>query len=176
MPQLWDEGTQVLSDLSNSMREDRARGEDWEDSPFEWMLSLPPGTKGAVGRQMIAYWAESSGFYVQARGLKLEIEGHLVAIKMSTLWEGAEFKFQQIRDEAYDFVLFVGICPQDVYAWIIPKDVILYNLRGSSGQHTGKRASETFWETVRPAAPPRWMSPYGNRLSDVRDLITDATI
>jgi hypothetical protein len=176
MSQLWDEGTQILSDLSNAMWEDRARGEEWEGSPFEWMLSLPPGTKGAVSRQMVAYWAEFSGFNVQGRGLKLVIDGHLVAIKMSTLWEGSEFKFQQIRDEEYDFLLFVGICPQDVYAWIIPKDVVLNELRGSSGQHTGKGASETFWETVRPTAPPRWLSAYGDRLSHVRDLIIEATV
>jgi hypothetical protein len=124
---------------------------------------------------MVAYWANMSGFDVSSRGLKLEIDGLLVAVKMSTLWEGQVFKFQQIRDEEYDFVLFVGICPQDVYTWIIPKDVVMNQLRGSSGQHTGKGASETFWETVRPSTAPRWMSKYGNRLSDVRDLIIQAS-
>jgi len=176
MVQFYDEGTRILSDLSNTMREDRSRGEEWEGSPFEWMLSLPPGTKGAVGRQMISYWADFAGLEVFGRGLKLEIEGQLVAVKLSTLWEGAEFKFQQIRDEEYDFLLFVGICPQDVYAWFIPKNVVLTQLRGSSGQHTGKGASETFWETVRPSAPPRWMAEYGDRLSDVRELILQNSV
>lgn len=165
----------MLSEISASMRDDHVRGDHWEGSAFEWLLTLPPGTKGAVGRQMVAAWAERTGLAVGMSGLRLEINGLSVAVKMSMLWEGFDFKFQQIRDEQYDQILFLGIAPSDVYAWFIPKQLVLNQLRGRSGQHTGKGSTETFWETVRPEAPPNWMFPYGDSLSHVRDLIIDQT-
>ena len=58
----------------------------------------------------------------------------------------------------------------DVYAWCIPKPVLMDDLPGLSGQHGGAGATETRWLTVRPPSLPEWLTPYGSSL----DAATDA--
>jgi len=148
---------------------------DWTGSPFDWLLALPSATLGAVGRNLIESWASGLGFY-QGRERHnnqhyLVLNGHRVQVKLSTLWDAGHYRFQQIRDQPYDDLLCVGISPNDIHAWFIPKGEALLHLRGTAGQHTGAGATETHWLNVDPTQPQGWLSEFGDQLSDVRSLI-----
>ncbi|MDA8399734.1 MAG: hypothetical protein M0008_06755 [Actinomycetota bacterium] len=45
-------------------------------------------------------------------------------IKVSTLWQSGVYKFQQIRDQEYDYLLYLGVPPFDAHAWLLPKSVL----------------------------------------------------
>jgi hypothetical protein len=37
-------------------------------------------------------------------------------------WDLASFRFQQVRDEDFDFVFCLGFYPDAAFGWFIPKD------------------------------------------------------
>ena len=98
----------------------------------------------------------------------IDVGGHLIQVKLSTLWNNGEYRFQQIRNQDYDQVLCLGISPDDIHVWLIPKDVAIANL---PGQHTGSGAHETYWLHTSPRGSFRWLDDYGNQLSDVARLL-----
>ena len=148
---------------------------DWEGSPFEWILAVAPGTRGKIGRQLVAAWARNSGFHVEMFSedgqLYLRIDDYIVQIKMSTLWKSGIYRFQQIRDRDYDYCLCLGISPQDIHMWLIPKDALYEHVIGVRGQHTGSDSLETYWFDAGPGAVQRWLEPFGNQISDVRETL-----
>ncbi len=100
-----------------------------------------------------------------------------VEIKFSTLWTNSEiFKFQQIRDQDYDFAFLLGISPFDAQAWFVPKSELSY-IRPPElvNQHNGSRGTDTKWLSFVASEPPEWFNAFGGRLSQVRDLISQAT-
>ena len=148
---------------------------EWRRSPFNWLLTLAPGTRGAIARRMVEEWVAALGLSAHQmtdhRQRYVVVEGKRIQVKFSTLWNNGEYRFQQIRDQDYDYVLCLGISPDDVHTWLIPKDEMLEHLRGRAGQHTGAGAHETYWISVAPAGGEPWLADYGNQLSDVRELL-----
>jgi hypothetical protein len=147
----------------------------WKDSPFEWLLTIPPATRGAFGKELVTEWASANGFQVstsKSRVVDRLINGHRIAIKLSRLWRDGEFHFQQIRNQDYDFLFCVGLSPDDVQAWLLPKEVLLQYVIGHMGQHTGASARDTDWLRFKPDSPHEWMAPFGDRLSDIARLLT----
>lgn len=145
-------------------------------SPFQWILSLPSRSKGAVGEALVAGWCAAKGFDVVRTGDSQAdriIEGHRVEIKFSTLWKSGGFKFQQIREQNYAFCLCIGISPFDAQAWLLPKAVLREHVIGHMGQHTGAAGADTAWLGFPADTPYPWMEPYGGRLADVRRLLTE---
>lgn len=149
----------------------------WIGSPFEWILRVPSRTKGAIGELLVSEWASAKGLHVK-RSPSSEadriINGHRIEIKMSTLWKSGGFKFQQIREQNYDFCLCLGISPFEVNAWLLPKDVLREYVIGHMGQHTGAAGSDTAWLGFNADSPYNWMAPYGDRLRDVDYLLRQA--
>lgn len=174
--QILDPDVQVLATLSTALAPDYAPpvNDPWADSPFEWILRVPSRTKGAVGEALVAGWAAAKGFDVtKAPNSDADrvINGQRIEIKLSTLWKNGGFKFQQIRNQRYDYCLCIGISPFDAHAWLLPKSVLLEHVIGHMGQHTGATGADTSWLSVRPDKPYDWMEPYGARLTDVAALI-----
>ena len=93
---------------------------------------------------------------------------------MSTLWESGVYKFQQIRDQEYDFCLCIGLSPFESSAWLLPKEVLMEFVIGHMGQHTGVRGSDTAWLSFPAHAPLDWMEPYGDTLFAVYELLRSA--
>lgn len=76
----------------------------WNGSPFEWVLRMPPATKGKLGKQLVYQWCALKGLAVdRSRDSEADmlINGHRVEIKFSTLWKSGFYKFQQIRGQNY---------------------------------------------------------------------------
>ena len=116
----------------------------WRDSPFGWIKSRPSRQVGAIGEKLVAAWCAAKGFDV-VRSPDPEadrvIEEYRFEIKFSTLWKAGVYKFQQIRDQNYDYLFALGISPFDAHAWVLPKSILRRHAIGSMGQHTGADAT-----------------------------------
>ncbi|MBN2115829.1 MAG: site-specific DNA-methyltransferase [Anaerolineales bacterium] len=150
--------TYIQSDLVSDV-------EGWENSPLFWVLGLAPAAKGKLGRHLIATWCVSNGLSVDRIGNKdanLVVNGHRVATKFSTLWSGGIYKFQQIRSVGYDYLICLGISPNDAHCWIVDRKTILTY---ATVQHKGAKGSE-YWLTINPDKPEDWLRDYGGSLID----------
>jgi len=118
----------------------------WEGSPFAWIKTRPSRQIGAIGEQLVAGWCAAKGFDV-TRSPSSEadrvISGQRVEIKFSTLWENGNYTFQQIRDQAYDYLFCLGVSPLDAHAWVLPKPLLAQHVIGHLGQHTGSAGTDT---------------------------------
>lgn len=174
-PRISDPDVQLLASLAGTLSADYRKGTDpWQGSPFQWILALPSRSKGAVGEALVAGWAAAKGFdVVRTRNSQADriINGHRMEIKFSTLWANGTYKFQQIRDQEYDYCLCIGLAPFDAEAWLLPKPVLRQHVIGILGQHTGATGTDTAWLGFPSRQPPTWMRPYGGRLADVAQLI-----
>lgn len=173
-----DPEVNLLASIAGSIESDYSDSMDiWNGSPFRWIKAHPSArSKGAIGESLVAGWCAAKGLNVlrspdsQADRI---IQGRRIEIKFSTLWETGVYKFQQIRDQNYDFVFCLGIAPFDAHAWLIPKAVLLEHVIGHMGQHTGATGTDTAWISVEPERPYAWMEACGGRLKDTFRLIKE---
>lgn len=178
MPQITDPNVQALAFISGSLAGDYVRDEDdpWIGSPFAWILEQPSRSRGAIGEKLVAGWCASKDFDV-ARSPDSQadriIEGWRVEVKFSTLWKSGGFKFQQIREQDYEYCLCLGVSPFDAQAWLLPKAVLREHVIGHMGQHTGATGTDTAWLGFQAGKPYPWMAPYGDRLADVRRALEE---
>lgn len=174
---IMDPDVRWLAALAVDLSEDYLPSEAWISSPFAWILQTPSRTRGAIGEKLVAGWAASKGFdVVRSPNSQADriIEGHRIEIKFSTLWTNGGFKFQQIRDQDYDYCLCLGLSPFDAQAWLLPKDVLRRHVIGIMGQHTGAAGRDTAWLGFPADRPYAWMEPFGERLRDVARLLSEA--
>lgn len=174
--QIDDNDTAMFAAIATQMSKDHVKADDdpWIGSPFQWLQNIPPRAKGTIGEKLVAAWASTLGFdVVRPKGSDADriINGRRIEVKFSLLWESGIYKFQQIRDQEYDFVFCLAISPFEVHAWLIPKSVLKEHVIGHMGQHTGVNATDTSWFGFKPDEPFEWMKPYGSTLSEVADLI-----
>lgn len=171
-----DREFELMSQISSSLEPHYQPTEDdpWIGSPFEWILKVPSRTKGAIGEKLVEQWALRKGFEVTRTGTSeadRNINGHPIEIKLSTLWANGGFKFQQIRNQAYEHCFCIGISPFEVNAWLLPKELLLEKVIGHMGQHTGAAGADTAWLNFDKSEPYSWMKPYGDSLDDVAKLL-----
>jgi hypothetical protein len=148
----------------------------WAKSPFRWLTLIPSRSKGAYGEKFVSELFRLNDFDVK-RPLSGSdhdrvINGHRIEIKLSTLWAvNGNYKFQQIRDQKYDFLLCLGISPSSASCWVIPKDRISLELEGVTHQHGGKAGKDTMWLSFEAANPPKWMGEFGGTLESAMALL-----
>ncbi len=143
----------------------------WADSPFAWIMTLPSRTRGAVGEKIVAAWLVANGCTVARSahsGCDRIVNGINLEIKFSTLWEGGQYVFQQLRDQDYVSVFCLGMSPHHVHAWLIPKEIAWEH---AAPQHGGKEGKDTKWLSFPAASPPAWLAPYGGSLARVLDIV-----
>ena len=153
-----DSETQLLAELSDSLRRDYEASKDlsrWEHSKFAWLKGIPSRTVGAQGEQLLSKYLESKGFAVSnSPGGESDrmINGKRAEIKLSTLWEGGKYKFQQIRKQDYDFIICLGLSPFIAHCWAMPKQFVMQKWEdGDIGpQHGGQAGKDTAWMHVDP--------------------------
>jgi len=147
---------------------------DWQGSPFKWILNLPTGSKGSLGKRLVKPWCALKELAVDRSPdseADMLINGHRVEIKFSTLWEANIYKFQQIRDQNYEYAVCLGISPFEAHCWVISKKILKQYVIGHMGQHTGSSGQETAWFAVDPQAPPDWLSPFGGTLEQAYNVL-----
>jgi hypothetical protein len=179
-PRFTDSESAIVGDLSQSLVSEYIDPENdpWAGSPFAWIKTRPSRQIGAIGERLVTKWALSKSFTVRKSpdsDADRIIQGHRVEIKFSTLWaEGGIYKFQQIRDQDYEYCFCMGVSPFDVHAWFIPKSELLKPRPGLSHQHGGVDGIDTMWLSFAHESAPSWLAPYGGRLSKVETLILAA--
>lgn len=159
---------EVTNELSAEYAE---RLQPWVESPFAWILTLPSRTRGAVGEKIVAQWLAANGCTVTRAphsGCDRIVNGTNTEIKFSTLWEGGQYVFQQLRDQDYASVFCLGISPRDVQAWLVPKAIAWEH---AIPQHGGKEGKDTRWLSFQARSVPAWLGPYGGSLADVLKIV-----
>ena len=169
-PPLSDDFQRLAAATSYLQEDFETRNEIWKHSPFEWLRQLSARQKGKFGRVLISSWCENEGLVVKktkGAGETLEIKGSKIALKFSTLWTNGIYKFQQIREDGYDYVLCFGISPFDAHAWVFERKHVLAN---ASKQHkTGKGAE--YWVSINPQKLPEWTLRSGGSLDDAIQIL-----
>ena len=139
----------------------------WTGSPFEWVLKLPQGSKGKLGKHLVLQWCALKGLSVDRcldSEADMQVNGHRVEIKFSTLWKVGIYKFQQIRDQNYEYSICLGVSPYEAHCWVVSKAILRQYVIGHMGQHTGSGGQETAWFPVNQHNPPEWLAPCGGTL------------
>ena len=171
---------EIVSIAENLRSEYRSYNLDWTESPFAWIKDLPSRTRGKVGEQLIEHWCREQNFDVRPSpdsDADRIINGLRVEIKSSTLWKSGIYKFQQLRDQAYDVVVCLGLSPFDVHCWVLSKEVIIEQWRsgGIGSQHGGSQGTDTAWLSVNPSAPQAWLTPQDGRPADAIKILRHFT-
>lgn len=165
----------LLATAASYLRKDFEEGyKAWVNSPFEWILHLPAGTKGKLGKQLVYQWCALKNLSVDRNSdsqADMMVNGHRVEVKFSTLWKSGFYKFQQIRDQNYEYSICLGISPFEAHCWILSKTILKSFVIGHLGQHTGSESKETAWITVDPKNPPDWILPYGGTLDQAFTIL-----
>lgn len=173
---IGDPEVRELAVYAEMIRSDHVTDEPdpWQDSPFGWIKPYPSRTRGAIGEKLVAAWCAAKGLdVVKSPDSEADriIEGYRFEIKFSTLWKSGIYKFQQIRDQNYDYLFALGISPYDAHAWVLPKSILHREVIGRMGQHTGADATDTAWLSVRVGAEHKWLEPYGGSLATAREYL-----
>lgn len=165
----------LLATAANYIRKDlEGNRAIWSGSPFEWVLNIPAGSKGKLGKHLVYQWCALKGLSVDRSpdsDADMLINGHRVEIKFSTLWQSGIYTFQQIRDQNYEYAVCIGISPKEAHCWVINKNILRANVIGHSGQHTGRSSKETAWFSVNPYNPPLWLVPCGGTLEQAYKVL-----
>ena len=77
----------LLATASSYIRSDFEEGhQEWENSPFEWILHLPAGSKGRLGKLLVYQWSALKGLAVDRctdSEADMLINGHRVEVNFS---------------------------------------------------------------------------------------------
>jgi len=178
--EITDPDVQILAALAADKESEYADDDAmWLGSPFRWIKTRPSRQIGSIGEALVAGWCAVRGFDV-VRSPDSEadriVNGFRVEIKFSTLWtDNLIYKFQQIRDQNYDYCFCIGVSPFDAHAWLIPKSELAQSRPPSYvPQHGGAAGRDTKWLSFTAAEPPAWLSPFGGRLGEVAKLLKSA--
>jgi len=173
---------QTLAAISSALRESESpevktlEDQAWEGSPFDWFRKKPSATKGRIGRDLVSGLIEAAGYPPSRQGTTIKVGSKLIRVKTSLMWGAGDFKFEQLRDNDYDFVFCLGLYPMTSYGWLVPKEELIVdgNMQDREGltpQHGGMSGTEDFWLTVNVANIPDWLAPYGGTTEMVLKVI-----
>jgi hypothetical protein len=169
----------LLAEAANFIKEEFiCEHTPWVGSPFEWVRSLSSGSKGKLGKRLVSQWCALKGFTVNPSpdsDADLLVNGRRVEIKFSTLWQGGFYKFQQVRDQNYEYAILLGISPSTAHCWVLSKQTLQQYVIGHLGQHTGSKGKDTSWITVNPNNPPIFMLNYGGTLDQAYNTLRQIT-
>jgi hypothetical protein len=140
---------------------------EWEQSPIGWIRQVSSALKrGKIGEELVMGWARAQGLDVQQRrhrGHDCVIEGLELEVKTSLRWNNDRFVFLGLRDFTYDGVVLLGLEPNEVHLWIVPKQVLWEHAkeqtRGASG-HGSK------WLSFIASNPPTWLHGWGGSFAE----------
>lgn len=171
----YDEIVHFALEFEENRKKGKPEFDQWENSPVKFILTLPPSTKGSLGRKITKFWALNNGYEAELEHADKQhyvlIEGLRFQVKLSTPWDTGTYRFQQIRNTDFDGGFFIGVSAHDIHVWVIPKEILDTHVIGSLGQHTGQDASDTWWLEVNVNAIPAWLDEYGSQLSDAKRII-----
>jgi hypothetical protein len=149
---------------------------EWEQSPIGWIRQVSSALKrGKIGEELVIQWARARGLDVQPRrhrGHDSVIEGLEVEVKTSLRWNNERFVFLGLRDFTYQAVALLGLEPNEVRLWIVPKQLLWEHAkeqtRGASGQ--GSK-----WLSFIASDPPSWLDGWGGSFAQAAAALPTVT-
>lgn len=145
----------------------------WENSPFaELIPTFGIKDTGIIGEAMIFALMELYGISVKTALVNnddydLMINGKRIEIKFATQSKVGVFTANQIRDQNYDYMLIIGLSPNNITYWLFDK-AKAWEI--GSFQHGKSEIKDTKIITVTPTKNRRTkFTPYeiGHSFSDV---------
>ncbi|MBS1787236.1 MAG: hypothetical protein JST85_05915 [Acidobacteria bacterium] len=91
----------------------------WITSPLQAYRGLGNTNRGEIGEEFIRQFLKAHGIAVshgnRASITDAKIEGHPFEIKTASLGANGTFQFNHVRlDRAYEYLLCLGICPEEI--------------------------------------------------------------
>jgi len=147
------------------------KGDFWKNSPFEWIVRLPPRSKGKFAAEIIINWLAREDVIVTREKITNEeiiiLNGTRIAVKYSSLWRDGEFyQFQQIKSDGPEYILCFGISPFAVHCWIIEKELAMTY---GSIQHKGSE----YWLQIYPNRNEDWLVGKGGSLTSAKERLLE---
>ena len=142
----------------------------WKDSPFEWVIQLPPRSKSKLARSLILSWLASKNILVERSKTTNEIliiNSMSFAVKFSMLWRSGVYQFQQIKEDGPEYILCFGISPNEAHCWIFTSN---YAIEHGNIQHKGAKGAE-YWLEINTKDIPKWTEGHGGSLEDAYHII-----
>lgn len=172
-----DPDVRLLASIAATLKSDYVKDDahdPWAGSAFQWIRTQPSRRVGKIGEQLVAGWCAAKGLDVVSSGdseADRVIAGRRVEIKFSTLWESGVYKFQQLREQNYEYAVCLGLSPFDAHCWVISKALLREHVIGRTPQHTGRGGTDTFWLSFQVGSPPGWLGACGGRLADAFEIL-----
>jgi hypothetical protein len=91
----------------------------WLESPLQGYRSLGNTNRGEIGEEFIRQYLKAAGLEVgngnRTSITDVKIAGHPFEIKTASLGANGTFQFNHVRlDRNYEYLLCLGICPQEI--------------------------------------------------------------
>ena len=163
----------TLVSITDGMQPEYLPSAIWNGSPFAWIVSLPPGSKGAIGRDIISALMQSYGLTPGMNGFGLRVNGQDVIVKLAMLWDQGILKFPNFTDTQFDHVICLALLPNNAMGWIVPKaeiwvaGVIRTDRIGVTAQHEG---ADAWLSNADPSNVPTWLMPYGGTIDQLMQV------
>ena len=171
LPEINKEFIMLAATASHLQEEIQEEDNPWENSPFEWAITLPPRKKGKLGGKLVVSWLAAKGMNLESTKDSSEtvrFNGLQFAIKFSTLWANDIYRFQQIRPTGYDYVICLGISPFDAHCWVVERE---WAVRHSKPQHKGGPKVADYWMEIDPNQPEAWIKDCGGSLDQAFQIL-----
>jgi hypothetical protein len=135
----------------------------WKGSEFEKFRNFASRKKGKEGEHLAADLLEAQGSTIprgkkgeptkpKGSGSEFDIFPDKIKteVKTSSAWNGTRcaFRWQQLRDQLYERIVFIGINPNELYMWWCTKADLEKHIFGRDEfrQHAGKDGGqELYW-------------------------------
>jgi 16S rRNA G966 N2-methylase RsmD len=161
----------MLASTASYLQQDLEEVNDlWKDSPFEWILQLPPRSKGKLARKLVTTWCLNNNLPIVKTSESSEtliINEVTYAVKFSTLWKSRIYQFQQIKVDGPEKILCFGISPFEAHCWILEKSKV--QIFGKK-QHKGAQDAE-YWVEIDPSHQEEWLLDAGGTLSKALSIL-----
>ena len=143
-------------------------------SPFGWIRRQSSiKVRGTIGEQIVSGWFAARGFNVsrsESTDADRIIENKAFEIKFAMLGKNDGFVFNQFRDQKYDAVILLGVCPFDAHCWVLKKSEVIkqwQELGNIKNQHNPRKpGANTGMLTVKAKNPPSWLAAFGGTLRE----------
>lgn len=143
---------------------------EWANSQFAPLRNLRSVPKSRAVRDVAGHWLTSIGipatpYDASGNTALLLPEERVVAVKCSTRWREGSYHFQHLRDWGFQAALLLGISPQEMHAWLVPRDELLAHAVMQRGHH----ARMLIFHAERV---PGWLRRYGGTLPEAAAILT----
>ncbi|MDE0207142.1 MAG: hypothetical protein OXP66_14090 [Candidatus Tectomicrobia bacterium] len=107
----------------------------WQGSPLIGYRSLGNTNRGEIGEEFIRRYLRTRGINTENGGrtspTDMRIAGHAFEVKTASLGANRSFQFNHVRlDRDYEYLLCLGICPQEIVFHMWRKGFVVENRAG----------------------------------------------